>query len=83
MRYTPPTIFGKSPNDITPIPTNYQGLTNWYQVPLGWFTRRNEDGTITASPNADFSKPTYDVKTDTDGYMKFQDLGFNAIITPN
>ena len=79
--YQKPWVFGKSYN-LTPTPTAYQGLTNWYIVPNGWFVRQNEDGTRTASPNADFSNPTYDVKTDTDGFMKFQSMGLNAYKTP-
>jgi hypothetical protein len=82
MSYCQPPIFGKSPWDLTPRPTNYQGCTGWRIVPCGWFTRRNADGTITASPNADFSAPNYDVKTDTDGYMKFFSMGIIAQTTP-
>jgi len=82
MIYTPPCVFGKSFN-VTPTPSNYQGLQGWYQVPCGWFCRRNDDGTISASPNKDFSNPLYDVKVDTDGYMKIQNLMWNAQTTRN
>jgi hypothetical protein len=81
MRYVAPCVFGKS-YDTTPTPTQYQGLTNWYVIPLGWVCRRNDDGTMTASPNKDFSNPTFDVKIDTDGFMKFQSMGYNAQTTP-
>ena len=82
MRYCLPIVFGKSPWDTTPTPTNYQGLVGWYIVPKAWFCRQNADGTITTSPNQDFSNPTFDVKVDTDGYMKFQSMGLNAQTTP-
>lgn len=72
-RPTPTRTFGKS-YDFRPQPSNYQGMQGWYQVPGGWFARRNEDGTISASPNSDFSNPVYDVKIDIDGFMKFFDL---------
>jgi hypothetical protein len=82
MALTDPIIFGKTIGGY-PTPTNYQGLTNWYQVPNSWFCRRNANGTVSASPNQDFSSPVYDVKTDSDGYMKIQDLFWNAQVTPN
>ena len=75
MRCVEPRIFGKSPHDTVPQQWNFLGMQGWYRVPLGWYARRNEDGTITASPNADFTPPLYDVLTNIDGYMVFQDLG--------
>jgi len=75
MRICKPHIFGKSPWDNTPTQWNFLGQIGWWRVPLNWFTRRNDDGTITASPNSDFSNPTYDVQVNNDGYMVFQDLG--------
>jgi hypothetical protein len=79
MALNPPTIFGKSYNTV-PIATNFQGLSGWYIVPGGWFCRQNADGTITASPNSDFSSELYDVKVDADGFMKFQNLLWNAMV---
>jgi len=73
-----PCIFGKSPWDTVPQRWNFLGQQGWYRVPLAWFCRRNSDGTITASPNADFSQPTYDVLTNIDGYMVFQSLGLST-----
>jgi hypothetical protein len=75
MQYTPPTVFGKNPNDTVPQQWNFLGQQGWWRVPLAWFCRQNANGTITASPNSDFSAPTYDVLVNIDGYMVFQDLG--------
>lgn len=82
MRYVPPQIWNKS-TDFSPLPTNFLGQTGWLQFPNGWFARRNEDGTMTGSPNADFSEPCYDLKLDLDGYLKYIDMGYLAKITPN
>ena len=73
-----PIIFGKHPCDVVPQRWSFLGQQGWWRVPLGWFARQNADGTITASPNADFSNPTYDCKVNIDGYMVFQDLGRNT-----
>lgn len=86
--YIKPVVFGKSPGDIYPQRWNFLGATGtdvmWYKVPLGWFTRQNSDGTITASPNSDFSAPTYDILTNVDGYMVFQTAGNpNPLSAPN
>ena len=78
MRYVPPIVFGKSPWDKTPQQWNFLGQQGWWRVPLAWFTRQNADGTITASPNSDFSNPNFDVLVNNDGYMVFQDLGRNT-----
>ena len=59
--YVPPVVFGKNPQDNTPRRWNFFGQQGWWSVPATWFCRQNSDGTITASPNADFSKPNYDV----------------------
>jgi|WetSurMetagenome_2_1015567.scaffolds.fasta_scaffold658338_2 hypothetical protein len=75
MSYVAPTVFGRYPNDVVPQRWNYQGMPGWWRVPFGWYVRSNEDGTVTASPNYDFTPPLYDVKTNIDGYMVFQDLG--------
>jgi hypothetical protein len=75
--YKKPSVFGKSYN-FTPTQSSYQGMNGWWIFPNGWFVRRNEDGTITGSPNSDFSLPNYDLKVDIDGYFKFQDLGLNS-----
>jgi hypothetical protein len=72
------SYFGKS-TDTVPQPSNFLGQAGWYQVPCGWFARQNADGTISASPNSDFSKPVYDVKVDQDGYMKFYSCMFDAM----
>ena len=77
MRYVAPVIFGKHPEDVVPQQWNYLGMQGWYRVPLGWFTRREDDGNITASPNSDFTPPLYSVLINIDGYMVFQDLGRN------
>jgi hypothetical protein len=71
------TVFGKNPNDTVPQKWNFLGQQGWWRVPLGWYTRREDNGNITASPNADFTPPLYDVMTNIDGYMVFQDLGRN------
>jgi hypothetical protein len=77
--YVPPTVFGASPGDTTPQRWNFLGQQGWWRVPLAWFTRNNGDGTITASPNSNFSAPTYDVRINNDGYMVFWDTGRNTI----
>ena len=76
--YVPPTVFGKNPIDLTPQRWNFLGQQGWWRVPLGWFTRQNTNGTITASPNADFSIPNYDVQINNDGYMVFFSAGLNS-----
>ena len=73
-----PCIFGKNPNDLTPQRWNFLGQPGWWRVPLGWFARREANGCITASPNSDFSNPTYDCQINNDGYMVFFDLGRNT-----
>ena len=84
--YIPPVVFGKYPWEIHPQRWNFLGATGtdvmWYKVPLGWFTRQNADGTITASPNSDFSAPTYDVLVNIDGYMVFQTAGNPQPLNP-
>jgi hypothetical protein len=76
--YVPPIVFGKSPWDTSPVPWNFLGQQGWWKVPLGWFTRQNADGTITASPNSNFSAPLYDVLVNIDGYMVFQSLSLSS-----
>ena len=73
--YVPPRVFGKSPWDVNPVQWNFLGQQGWWKLPLGWFARQNADGTITGSPNADFSPPVYDILINIDGYAVFQDLG--------
>jgi hypothetical protein len=75
--YVPPVVFGKNLMDTVPQRWNFFGQPGWWSVPTQYFTRRNSDGTITASPNADFSNPTYDVKINNDGYMVFFSCGLN------
>jgi hypothetical protein len=75
--YVPPVVFGKS-YDFTPKRWNYLGQQGWWSVPCGWFMRQNADGTLTASPNSDFSLPNYDVKINNDGYGVFFDAGRNT-----
>ena len=77
-QYTAPIVFGKYPNDLTPAPATFFGQLGWWTVPLGWFCRRESNGNITASPNSDFSKPTYDVLVDISGTMVFFDCGRNT-----
>ena len=74
MRYQQPVVFGKNPTDLTPSRWNFLGQQGWFRVPLGWFARRNQDGTLTASPTNDFSGPKYDVQINNDGYMVFQSM---------
>src|SRR5208282_2685601 len=73
----PPTpyVFGTHPCDVVPQAWNFLGMPGWFRVPLGWFARQNQDGTITASPNSDYSAPTYDCQVNIDGYMVFFTLG--------
>lgn len=75
--YVAPTVFGKS-TDTTPVRWNFLGQQGWWRVPLGWFTRQNADGTITASPNKDFSGYNYDVLINNDGYMVFFSATLNS-----
>lgn len=68
-------VFGDNSWDMTPQPWNFYGQTGtWYSVPLGWKVRTNDNGTMTASPNEDFSRPTYDAVLNVDGTLVFQDL---------
>ena len=76
--YVPPVVFGKNPQDNTPRRWNFFGQQGWWSVPATWFCRQNSDGTITASPNADFSKPNYDVLRNIDGYFVFWSAGLNS-----
>jgi hypothetical protein len=80
-RYVPPIVFGKHPMDVVPQRWNFLGQQGWWRVPLGWYARQNVDGTITASPNQDFSNPTYDCQVNIDGYMVFFTLGNPAPVT--
>lgn len=67
-------IFGQNPNDTVPQAYSFWGQPGWWILPTQWFVRVNADGTLTGSPNEDFSTPTYELKTTPDGYMVFQDL---------
>jgi hypothetical protein len=75
MRICKPQVFGKIPWDNTPVQWSLNGQQGWWRLPNAWFARRNEDGTMTGSPNADFSSPCYDLILDVSGYLVFQDLG--------
>lgn len=68
------TIFGDNSSDMTPKPYNYWGMSGFFSVPLGWKVRSNADGSLTASPNPDFTNPTYDVAINSDGTYVFQDM---------
>ncbi len=67
-------IFGQNPCDTIPQPYSFLGQPGWWTLPMQWHVRTNSDTSVTASPNADFSTPTYEIKTTPDGYMVFQDL---------
>jgi hypothetical protein len=68
-------IFGDNSGDVIPQPYSFYGqYGTWFSVPLGWKVRTNENGTMTASPNADFSTPTYDAVLNIDGTLVFQDM---------
>jgi hypothetical protein len=69
-------LFADRRGDVTPQPASFFGqFGTWFSVPQGWFVRTNEDGTTTASPNSDFSQPTYDVSLNENWTMVFQSLG--------
>lgn len=59
---------------LTFQPLSFWGQSGWYLVPTTWFARTNSNGTITASPNSDFSSSVYDAVINESGYMVFQDL---------
>lgn len=76
--YVPPVVFGVNPTDTAPQRWNYYGMQGWWRLPTRWFARRNADGTLTGSPNSDFSKPTFDLKVNNDGYLVFFSCGLNT-----
>lgn len=70
-------VFGRNPNDITPQPYNYYGMTGWFTVPTEWYTRSNplNPSELIVSPNSDFSPPVYYACLCQDGInYVFQDL---------
>ncbi len=79
---TQPIIFGQSQN-ITPQPTTYDGMTGWFTVPAGWYSKANPQSVneLIVSPNQDFSKPVYYARlgTDLQNYV-FQDLWLSKLI---
>ena len=53
------TICGRKTSD-EPRPMTMQGMTGWWSLPGTWFAKPIKDSpNLLASPNSDFSPPTY------------------------
>jgi hypothetical protein len=69
-------VFGRDFHDA-PMPTTVSGQSGWWTLPRQWYCRAYDGGSnqLIASPNEDFSGPSYCCVLADDGiHYAFQDL---------